>query len=60
MSYKHSFEYNIFEEQIDITSKILKEVKSYSLTKDETNNNNYLKKDKKLLHMVRKEFKRYF
>ena len=27
MSYKHSFEYNIFEEQIDITSKILKEVK---------------------------------
>ena len=60
MSYKHSFEYNIFEEQIDITSKILKEVKSYSLTKDETNNNNYLKKDKKLLHMVRKNLKDIF
>ena len=60
MGYKHSFEYSVFEEQIDITSQILKKVQSYSLTKDETNNNNYLKKDKKLLQMVRKNLKDIF
>jgi len=54
MSYKHTFEYNIFEEYVDINDKILSDVKSYPLTKYKMNNNNFIKKDKKLLSMVRK------
>ena len=60
MSYKHCFQYTIFEEEINITSKLLKEIKSYSLTKDETNNNNFLKKDKKLLSMIKKNLQDIF
>ena len=60
MTYKHTFEYNIFEEYVDINDKILSDVKSYPLTKFEMNNNSYLKKDKKLLNMVRGKIKNVF
>ena len=59
MSFKHTFEYNIFEEQIEITKDFLQKIKKYSLTKDTMNSHNFLKKDKSLLRLVNKKIKTF-
>lgn len=59
MSFKHTFEYSIFEEQIEITKDFLQKIKKYSLTKDIMNSHNFLKKDKSLLNLVNKKIKKF-
>ena len=60
MSYKHTFEYNIFEEYLNIDKEILKNIKKYPLNKYNMNSNNFSNKDKKLLNMVKKKLKDIF
>jgi len=60
MSYKHTFEYNIFEEQVDIDKETLINIKKYPLTKYNMNSNSFDNKDKKLLNMVKNKLKNVF
>jgi hypothetical protein len=55
MGYKHTFEYSIFEEYLNIDEKILKNIKKHPLTKYDMNSNNFCNKDKKLLNMIKKK-----